>query len=71
MSKIWNVQALNQYYLEQVVSGAGKGGQEGAVAPPMLKKMVLVILPNSMRKLGGGGVGIHLRCEKIINAKYF
>ena len=39
----------------------GKGGQgraRGAVAPPMLKKMVLVILPNSMRKLGGGCVSI-------------
>ena len=36
----------------------GKGGQGGAVAPPMLKKMVLVILPNSMRKLGGGCVSI-------------
>ena len=46
----------------------GAGG--GAVASPMLKKMVLVILPNSMRKLGGG-MRIHLRCEKIINTKYF
>ena len=35
--------------------------------PPMLKKMALVIFPNSIRKLG---VGIHLRCEKIINTKY-
>ena len=34
---------------------AGKGGQGGAVAPPMLKKMALAILPNSMRKIGGGG----------------
>ena len=31
----------------------GKGGKGGG-CPPMLKKMVLVILPNSMRKLGGG-----------------
>ena len=33
-------------------------GGKGAVAPPMLKKLVLVILPNSMRKLGGGRVSI-------------
>ena len=46
-----------------------RGGKGGAVAPPMLKKMVLVILPNSMRKLGGE-MRIHLRCEKIINTKY-
>ena len=44
-------------------------GARGGGCPPMLKKMALVILPNSMRKLGG--VGIHLRCEKIINTKYF
>ena len=45
------------------------GARGGGCPPPILKKMVLVILPNSMRKLRG--VGIHLRCEKIINTKYF
>ena len=45
-------------------------GQRGRLPPPpMLKKMTLVILPNSMRKLGCG-VGIHLRCGKIIHTKY-
>ena len=38
-------------------------GQGGAVVPPMLKKMALVILPNSMRKVEG--VGIHLRYERL------
>ena len=33
-------------------------GARGAVAPPMLKKMAFVILPNSMRKLGRGWVSI-------------
>ena len=39
-------------------SGAGKGARGGSCPPPMLKKMVLVILPNSMRKLGGGCLSI-------------
>ena len=43
--------------LFDIASGAGKGGKGGG-CPPMLKKMALVILPNSMRKLGGGGVSI-------------
>ena len=32
----------------------GEGGGKGGRLPPMLKKIALVILPNSMRKLGGG-----------------
>ena len=39
-------------------SSAGKGAKGGGYPPPMLKKMILVILPNSMRKLGGGCVSI-------------
>ena len=35
-----------------------QGGQGGGRSPPMLKKMALVILPNSMRKLGGGCISI-------------
>ena len=32
-----------------------RGGKGGRLPPPMLKKMALAILPNSMRKIGGGG----------------
>ena len=53
---------------DPVAPERGQGGK-GGVCPPMLKKRAFVILPNSMRKLGGGG--IHLRCEKIIHTKYF
>ena len=38
-------------------SGAGKGSKGGWL-PPMLKKMALLILPNSMSKLGRGLVSI-------------
>ena len=38
--------------LFDIASGAGKGAR--GRLPPMLKKMALVILPNWMRKLGGG-----------------
>ena len=31
-----------------------RGGKGGRLPPPMLKKMALAILPNSMRKIGGG-----------------
>ena len=45
-------------------------GQGGAVAPPNVEKDG----PRNSSKFDekiGGGVGIHLRCEKIINTKYF
>ena len=43
------------------------GEARGAVASPMLKKLALVILPNSMRKKGV----VEFRCEQITNTKYF
>ena len=56
---------------ETVAPARGRqGGGKGGGCPPMLKKVALVILPNSMRKLGWGA-GIHLRCEKTINIIYF
>ena len=42
---------------EEAVALAREGGKGGG-RPPMLKKIALVILPNSMRKLGRGWVSI-------------
>ena len=43
----------NTKAVEPARGARGQGGR-GDDCPQMLKKMILVILPNSMRKLGGG-----------------
>ena len=59
------------FVLRLMNSGAGKGGKGGAVAPP---PNVEKDGPRNSSKFDekiGEGKGIHLRCEKIINIKYF
>ena len=52
-----------------VTSGAGKGARGGGCPPPNVEKDG----PRNSSKFDEKieGVGIHLRCEKIINTKYF
>ena len=50
-----------------VIQWRQEGETREAVASPMLKKMALVILPNSMRKIGV----VEFRCEQITKTKYF
>ena len=45
-------------------------GARGAVAPPNVEKDGLRNSSKFDEKIGEG-VGIHVRCEKIINTKYF
>ena len=65
----WKKKFSPKITLRQWHRQGGQGG--GGRLPPNVEKDGPRNSSKFDEKIGGGGVGIHLRCEKIINTKYF